>query len=261
MTTARFSLKVMTLAAVLLWAASALAAPAAGPAAQADQLLASPTLDFSQASQALALYEKAAAATPAPDPALLARLSRTCFILGQLAPQGQRMAYYEQGEKFADRLLQAQPQGVAGHYWLALNFCGQAEVGGRLKGMKLLPRIMEELKRSVALDQTYDNAGAHRVLGRIYYEAPGKPFSVGDINKSLQHLEAAVRLAPQISTNHLYLADALIRLNRTDQARQQLEQVLTSTRAAVVPQELEKDRQEARRELHQLKGSKINLGP
>jgi tetratricopeptide (TPR) repeat protein len=261
MTTVRHSIKIITLAALLLGAGSALAAPAAGPAAKADQLLNGPTLDFSQARQALALDEEAAAATPAPDPALLARLARTSFILGELAQKSQRQAYYEKGEKFAERLLQLQPQGVAGHYWLALNFCGQAEVGGRLKGMKLLPRIMEELKRSVALDQTYDNAGAHRVLGRIYYEAPGRPISVGDIHKSLQHLEAAVRLAPQISTNHLYLADTLIRLNQTDQARRQLEQVLTSTQAAVQPQELESDRQQARRQLKQLKGSKVNIGP
>ena len=93
-----------------------------------------------------------------------------------------------------------------------MNLCGQADVGGKLLGRKLLPRILEELKRAVALDETYDQAGAHRVLGRIYYEAPGWPLSVGDLQKSLQHLKAAVRLAPATSTNHLYLAQTLLRL-------------------------------------------------
>ena len=82
--------------------------------------------------------------------------------------------------------------------------CGLADVGGRLQGFKLLPRIMAELKQSLALDETYDQAGAHRVLGRIYYEAPSWPISVGDSKKSLQHLTPPSawprRTAPTTST-------------------------------------------------------------
>jgi tetratricopeptide (TPR) repeat protein len=257
----RHSLKVISLAAFLLWAASALAAPAADPAAKADQLLSSPTLDFSQARQALASLEQAAAANPAPDPALLARLAQACFIAGDLAEKSQRQAYYEKGEKFADQLVQARPQDVAGYYWRAMNLCGQAEIGGRLKGMKLLPRIMEELRRAVQLGGGYDHAGPHRVLGRIYYEAPGWPLSVGDVKKSLQHLTTAVQLAPEVSTNHLYLAETLIRLNEPAKARQELQQVLTAPRAAVQPKGLAEDRRQARHLLQDLQGGKINTGP
>ena len=248
-------------AALLLLAAGAAAAPATGGVAAADRLLKSPTLDFAQASQALSLYEAALAATPAGDASLLTRLARACFILGDLAEKGRRQAYYEKGEGYADRLLQVQPQGVAGHYWKAMNLCGQAEVGGRLQGMKLLPRIMEELQRAEALDPGYDHAGPHRVLGRIYFEAPGRPFSVGDIQKSLQHLTAAVRLAPEVSTNHLYLAETLLRLNKREQARQELQQVLSASRHAVQPRGLEEDRRAARRLLAELTDSNINTRP
>ncbi|MBU4232956.1 MAG: TRAP transporter TatT component family protein [Desulfobacterales bacterium] len=110
-------------------------------------------------------------------------------------------------------------------------------MGSKLLGHRLLPRILEELQRAVALDAAFDQAGAHRVLGRIYYEAPGWPLSVGDLAKSRQHLPAAVRLAPATSTNHLYLARTLQRLHHPDLARQELTQVLKSSRAAVKPQD------------------------
>jgi len=214
---------------------------------EADRILAGPTLDLGQAQQALALYEGALAAAPQDQGALLARLARVCFMLGDMAPETLREDYYDKGLKYAERLLQEQPGGVAGHYWKAMNEAGLADTGGKLRGRKLLPDIMDELRRSLALDETYDHAGAHRVLGRIYYEAPRPPFSVGDLQKSLTHLTAAVRLAPEISTNHLYLAETLLRLGQQAQARQELERVLASSRHAIHPRGLEEDRREARR--------------
>jgi len=241
--------KILGCIALSLLGATAGLGAGSGPLAEADALLMSPTLDIGQAEKALTLYAGVLSTAAAPRPTVLAHLSRTCFILGQLAPEKQGMEYYRQGQAYGETLIREEPQRSSGHYWLGMNLCGQADVGGKLLGRRLLPRIMEELKRAVALDETYDQAGAHRVLGRIYYEAPGWPLSVGDLEKSLQHLLAAVRLAPATSTNHLYLAQTLERLQDLDQARRELEQVLTSTRYAVKPQDLEEDRQEARRRL------------
>jgi tetratricopeptide (TPR) repeat protein len=225
-----------------------------GPLAEADALLASPTLDMSQAARALSLYQGALATAGTPRLAVLAHLSQTCFLLGQMAPSRQAMGYYQQGQSCAETLIREAPGRVEGHYWLAMNLCGQADVGGKLLGHRLLPRILEELKRAIGLDEGYDQAGAHRVLGRICYEAPGWPLSVGDLQKSRQHLQAAVRLAPNTSTNHLYLAQTLIRLQDNPAAVRQLEQVLKSTRGAVKPQDLEEDRREAKRLLGEIPG-------
>ena len=227
---------------------------ATGTLAEADGLLTSPALSMTQATRALSLYQGLLSTAGADRAVVLAHLGRTCFVLGQLVPEAQAMGYYQQGQSYAETLIREEPNRVEGHYWLALNLCGQADVGSKLLGRRLLPRILEELQRAVALDAAYDQAGAHRVLGRIYYEAPGWPLSVGDMQKSRQHLQAAVRLAPATSTNHLYLAQTLLRLQEAGLARQELEQVLKSTRAAVRPQDLEEDRQEARRLLSGMEG-------
>jgi tetratricopeptide (TPR) repeat protein len=233
---------------VFLALALAAAAPAApGQLAAIDALVKGPGLTLAQAQGAMSRYEALLAAPGAPRAALLSRLARLAFVSGDLAPQAQRQAYYAKGLAYAERLSREHPGEAAGPYWQGLNLCGLADVGGKLQGFRLLPRILKELQRSLAVDAAYDQAGAHRVLGRIYYEAPGRPFSVGDLQKSLEHLTAAVRLAPENSTNHLYLAETLLRLNETVQARRQLEQVLSATRHAIQPQGLMDDQQEARR--------------
>ena len=246
-------LKILGCIAFSLLGATAGLGAGEGMLAEADALLTSPTLDMSQAARALSLYQGALSTAGAPRASLLAHLGWTCFVLGQLVPSQQSMGYYQQGQSYAETLIREAPNRVEGHYWLAMNLCGQADVGGKLLGHRLLPRILAELQRAVALDETYDQAGAHRVLGRIYYEAPGWPLSVGDMQKSLQHLKAAVRLAPATSTNHLYLAQTLLRLQDNPAAEQELQQVLKSTRAAVKPQDLEEDRREARRLLGEIK--------
>lgn len=239
---------------ILAVAASPLAGAANGHLAEIDALMQSPGLDLAQARQALAGYQGRLASSQDPRTPLLMRLARVCFILGDLAPEAQRRGFYQKGLAYAEQLLTEKPAGVAGHYWKALNLAGLADTGGMLQGRKLLPRILEELQRSLAFDPTYDQAGGHRVLGRIYYQAPRPPFSVGNLNKSLEHLSAAVRLAPENSTNHLYLAETLLRLDQRARARQELARVLSASQHAIHPQGLADDRREARRLLAEMAG-------
>ena len=231
---------------ILLTATTRLfAAPA--PLAEANALLQSPTLDMAQAEKALGLYEAMLSSRSAPRSLVLGQLARTCYILGDMSPKKYCEGYYRKGKVYAEILIHEAPNLVAGHYWLALNLCGIADACGYMTGRRLLPQIIDQLQRALALDPTYDQAGAHRILGRIYFEAPAWPMSVGDMEKSLKHLQAAVRLAPLNSTNHLFLAQTLARLHYRSLAEQQLEIVLKCTEHAVSPQDLELDRQEARR--------------
>jgi tetratricopeptide (TPR) repeat protein len=234
---------------ILLTALTATTGLFAAPAslAEANALLQSPSLDMAKAEKALDLYEVMLSSRTAPRSLVLGQLAQTCYILGDMSPKKYSEGYYRKGKVYAEILIHEAPNLVAGHYWLALNLCGIADARGYMTGRRLLPQIIDQLQRSLALDPTYNQAGAHRVLGRIYFEAPAWPMSVGDMQKSLQHLQAAVRLAPLNSTNHLFLAQTLARLHYRSLAEQQLEIALKCTQHAVSPQDLESDRQEARR--------------
>ncbi|OPX19890.1 MAG: hypothetical protein BZ151_06785 [Desulfobacca sp. 4484_104] len=175
---------------------------------------------------------------------LLVGLARTSYIMGEVTDETKRKDYFEKGRYYAEKLLQERPNSVEGHYWLALNLAGIAQMSWS-DGLVLLPQILEELERAMALDSSYDQAGPHRVLGRIYYEAPDWPLSVGDPYKSLHHLKAATDLAPNNTTNHLFLAETMIRLRLPAQARVELEKVFVADQHAICKQGIEDDRQRA----------------
>jgi tetratricopeptide (TPR) repeat protein len=237
--------KAISLAGMILLIIIMASTAGAGTLEQADRLLVDPQVDKVKALQAFTMYESLLPAAGAQRLPVLERLSRAAFVLGDIAEKGQRRLYYEQGRQYAQTILQEYPQRVEGHYWLGLNLAGLADVS-RMQGMRLLPQILEALEHSAAIDPTYDQAGAYRVLGRIYYEAPGRPISVGDINKSLDLLKKAMNLAPTNSTNHLYLAETFIKLGQLDQAKQELQQVLAATQNADGPRGLAADHLKAK---------------
>jgi len=219
---------------------------------EARRLLLNPRLDFPQARQALALYEEILprAKNPQERVSIQVALARTCFIAGDLAPKNQKsqaLDFFKKGEHYAVLLSRGEPHGAAGPYWMAMNLLGMADVHRGMKALGMLPRIIKEMERSLAVDSGYDQAGAHRVLGRIYYEAPAWPISVGDMQKSYRHLTEAVLLAPENSTNHLYLAETLTRMGKQAEACKELGLVSKSCSHALRPQLLEEDRRDARR--------------
>jgi len=216
----------------------------AGTLAQADGLLLQPSVQKETALQAYSLYESLLPAAGEQRLLVLARLARASFFLGDLTDGGERRPYYEQGQQHAQTILKEFPGRVEGHYWLGLNLAGLADAN-RLAGRRLLPQIMAALEQAAALDPAYDQAGAYRVLGRIFYEAPGRPFSVGDNAKAIRLLERAVQLAPHNSTNHLYLAEALLKAGREEQAKGELQKALTATDNADGPRGLAADRRRA----------------
>ncbi len=179
----------------------------------------------------------------------LINLARLYFLLGDLGAKNDdkpgRQKYYEKGRHFAELLSREHPQRVEGHYWLALNLLGLAAVGRAGQALKTLPIIIQELNLARDLDEAYDQAGPHRILGRLYCKAPPWPMSVGDLNMSLEVLCAAVRIAPENSTNHLFLAETLLQMHKNDEAFLELEKVLSSTSHSVRPQGLEEDRRDA----------------
>jgi len=222
--------------------------------AEADAILQNPALNVSQAQQALALYEKLLPETQADRAALLLRLTRTCAILGDLLEKDNpaRQPYFEKGQIYAKLLAQEEPGQPSGPYWLGLNLAGEAASKGIIGGRALIPEILQEFRRALSLDEYYDEAGPHRALGRLYYLVPGPPVGPGDLIKSLEHLTQAVRLAPENSSNHLFLAQTMMRLGRKEDARQELAKVLSAPRHALIPKDLEKDHRKAAQLLAEL---------
>lgn len=204
-----------------------------------------PAPNLRELREHLALLEARLPQGSVPSWEILTEAARLSFILGEVEDRGEREAHYKRGQGYSETLIRMEPARVEGHYWLALNTAGLAEVGGARRALGLVPAIIRELETAASIDETYDRAGPHRVLGRIYCKAPCWPLSVGDIEKSLRHLLTAVRLAPENSTNHLYLAETLVQLGKSAEARRELEIVMQPTCRAIFPRNIEEDHDDA----------------
>lgn len=64
----------------------------------------------------------------------------------------------------------------------------------------------------ILLDEEIENAGGHRVLGRLHAEAPKIPLVTGWISrdKAISELRRALELAPEDLLTNLFLAEALL---------------------------------------------------
>ena len=117
----------------------------------------------------------------------------------------------------------------------------RAMVAGRLvqtKGLTaaLLVREMESwAQKSLALDPTFREGAAVRMLGTLYVLAPASLLANGDSEKGLSMLESLVKAHPEILENHLRYAEALIALGDPGPATESL------CRAVVGKSKLRKD--------------------
>jgi len=105
---------------------------------------------------------------------------------------------------------------------------GRAAVAGRLvqqKGLTaaLIVREMESwARKSIAIDPTFREGAATRMLGTLYVLAPATLLSNGDSEKGLELLEGLVKKHPETIENHLRYAEALIALGDPGPATESL---------------------------------------
>ena len=201
--------------------------------------------DSGQTGEVVACLEKSLAREEGARSTTLAELAHFFFALGETARKDKRLAWYEKGRDYAELLCREEPKRVEGYYWLALNLCGISQLSRAGRALSMVPTIVENLELARAIDQTYDQGGPLRVLGRIRYKAPSWPLSEGDLKQSLNLLRIAAKIAPDNSTNHLYLAETLIQLGEAEEACTELDRTLDSKFHASSPTGLEEDQTRA----------------
>ena len=82
-----------------------------------------------------------------------------------------------------------------------------------------LKTMVPALRRAIAKDPEYDEAGPDRVMALVLIRAPGWPVGPGDPEAALEHAEKAVALRPEYPPNVLALAEALAANKDREQAR------------------------------------------
>jgi tetratricopeptide (TPR) repeat protein len=116
--------------------------------------------------------------------------------------------------------------------WAAVHWGLWGDVFGRLAAARqgVGDRVKRYAETLIALDERYEDAGGHRILGRLHTLAPKVPFITGwvDRDKAVSELRKAVALGPDNFDNHLFLAEALLdhQPDKTPEAREILRRLL-----------------------------------
>ncbi|MFH1945164.1 MAG: TRAP transporter TatT component family protein [Acidobacteriota bacterium] len=191
--------------------------------AKGDQLF-NEMQEMAQAQEALAFYQEAVDLV-SDKYDVFWRMSRVMYQIGShTEAKKEKKQIFDQGVYFAQKAVELQPEKPEGHYWLAVNYGSQGETRGVLKSLSLVKPIKAALQKVIDLDRSFEDGGADRVMGRVYFKLPG--FAGGSKDKSIEHLEKSLEYGPDDPVSLLYYAETLLSMKEKDKARVQLERIL-----------------------------------
>ena len=180
--------------------------------------------DMETANQILSLYRKALGLQENKYDSLW-RIARIMYFIGNhTEKKKEKKKIFSQAVYFAQKAAEAEPEKPDGYYWLAVNNGKVGETRGVLKSLSLVKPIKKALNKVIELDRGYEDGGADRVLGRVFFKAPG--IAGGSKAKALEHLLKSKELGPEDVVTRLYLAEALLAKKRKEEARTELEYIM-----------------------------------
>jgi len=180
--------------------------------------------DMATARKALDLYRRALALSDDKYGAYW-RMARIHYFIGvHTEDKKEKKTVFSQGAYYAKKAVSRGPERPDGHYWLGVNNGKVGETRGVLKSLSLVKPIKRAMNKVLELDHTYEDGGADRVLGRVYFKLPG--IAGGSKDKSKEHLERSKDLGPEDPVTRVYLAETYLALKEIEKARAELEYVL-----------------------------------
>jgi tetratricopeptide (TPR) repeat protein len=149
------------------------------------------------------------------------KAARAHFWIGTHENESAKAAVvFREGIEFAKLAVATDENSLHAHYWLAVLYGLFGMVRGIAQSLHMVEPMKKELEWLNQKDEKFQDGGAHRMLGRMFFKLPG--FKGGDNNKAIEHLRRAVELAPKNLLNYFYLAEVYYAESRRKEAKEAL---------------------------------------
>ncbi|MCX7040074.1 MAG: hypothetical protein NT005_13190 [Spirochaetes bacterium] len=151
---------------------------------------------YAEAKQLL-LDSLAGAASGKEKAELYWRAARETLELGDQAEEAKQPAaailkIFEEGEGYANKAIEADPQNDLSYYWKSSNIGRWGQIKGILNSLFKAKPMKDLLVKVVGLN--HDRSDAYNVLGQLYRELPGRPLSFGNVDEAVSFGRTAVDL-------------------------------------------------------------------
>jgi hypothetical protein len=130
------------------------------------------------------------------------------YLIEPMTDRREAVRLARQGEEISFRVRQLAPDRVEGYYYLSL-FLGFRARHQRSAALIILPRMEENGRRALSIDEGYDDAGPLRFMGTLLVQAPAWPHGIGDTEEGVELLERAVDLS-DYPLNQFFLGQAYL---------------------------------------------------
>jgi tetratricopeptide (TPR) repeat protein len=127
-----------------------------------------------------------------------------------------------QAGRIASRL---EPDKPDGHFWYGANLGEQAKKSPVTVGIKAVDDIREAMNKVIEIEPGYQGASAYDGLAQVELSTRG--ILGGKPEKAVEYLEKALEIEKNNTYLYLHLAEAYLAVNRTADAKKQLEHLLT----------------------------------
>jgi len=161
-----------------------------------------------------------------PSPRLLVQVASTYFDLADdlLTDKGERRVAYEAGASAAKQAFELDESYADAHFFYAANL-GSAE---RLKGITNAALVVREIKHCAmrAIELNPKHAQALQMMGGLLMELPW--FLGGDEKRAQGYLERAIVTDGNFTNARILVAKLYVKQDRLDDAKRQLEAVISA---------------------------------
>jgi tetratricopeptide (TPR) repeat protein len=152
------------------------------------------------------------------------KFAKFCYFLGDnAAEEKDRKAAFKDGISAARAASKLEPEKPDGHFWLAANMGGEAQLS-LLGGAANVSEIRQNLLKVVELQPDYHHASAYAALARL--ELKTRNFFGGSTEKAIEYAETALKIEKDNALVYLTLGEAYLAAKRKSEARQTLETLL-----------------------------------
>jgi len=160
------------------------------------------------------------------DPKIYEVLCQWSYFLWRLAKKKEeKLSSLQVMRKCAEELRRINPHTPPAVVWGLMAVSLESLTLGVLETFHRVVYLRPLFDEALTIAPRYFSAAPYWLNGRLYFKLPGFPLSIGDIKKSEEYLEKALKLAPGFAINHLFLAETKYSLGKKEEAFALLDEI------------------------------------